>query len=195
MRATSHFYAYLSKLKWIFRWGMKRNVITENVAEHSWEVATIAHGLALIRNTYFGGQVDANAVATAALYHDSSEVLTGDLPSPIKYKSLSIRDAYKAIESEAELKLLEQLPEELKSAYQPYLIEHQLPKEHAELIKAADVISAYIKCQSELRAGNHEFAKAAVDIESRLRALEIPEAEHFMQVFAPSYELTLDELL
>lgn len=195
MKAQSHFFAYLGKLKWILRWGLKRNAITENVAEHSWEVATIAHALALIRNAYFSGEVDANAVATAALYHDASEVLTGDLPSPIKYKSPSIKEAYKAIEAEAEQKLLEQLPEALKSAYEPILIEHNLPADHAELIKAADIISAYLKCQSELRAGNREFAKAAVDIEQRLRAIQIPEAEHFMSVFAPSFELTLDELL
>jgi len=191
----SHFYAYISKLKWILRWGLKRNAVKENVAEHSWEVATIAHALAIIRNTRFGGCVDAHAIATAALYHDASEVLTGDLPSPIKYKSPSIMNAYKAIEAEAEQKLLALLPEDLRPAYGDVLIEHRWPPEHQVIIKAADTISAYLKCQAELQAGNPEFSKAAEDVAARLREMALPEADVFMDLFAPGYALTLVEIL
>jgi 5'-deoxynucleotidase len=192
---TSHFFAYISKIRWIIRWGLKRNAIPENVMEHSWEVATIAHGLALIRNTYFEGRVDANAVATAALYHDCSEVITGDMPSPIKYHSLAIQQAYKSIEHEAERELVGLLPVELQPPFAALMQESGLPREHLQLIKAADTLSAYLKCQAELLAGNREFAKAAEDITARLQAYQMPEVDYYLRVFAPGYQLTLDELL
>jgi 5'-deoxynucleotidase len=138
----SHFYAYISKLRWLQRWGLKRNTVNENVMEHSWEVATIAHALALIRNRHFGGTLDVNAIVVAALYHDCSEVITGDLPSPIKYHTPELTHAYKAIERQAEYELLNLLPEELKDDYRSVLIEEQLPEEHRTLIKAADTIAA-----------------------------------------------------
>lgn len=192
---VSHFFAYLSKLRWILRWGLKRNAIAENVMEHSWEVATIAHALAVIRNRRCGGQVDVNAVATAALFHDVTEVITGDLPSPVKYHNPAITQAYKALERAAEQDLLGLLPEDLREDYRGLLLEERLPDEHRALIKAADTLAAYIKCESELRAGNVEFTDAAEEIRGRLDALAMPEIEHFIRTFLPSYHLTLDQLL
>ena len=191
----SHFFAYISKIRWIIRWGLKRNAISENVMEHSWEVATIAHALGIIRNRVFSGNVDANALAVASLYHDCSEVITGDMPSPIKYHSSAIKEAYKAIEHEAEAELVSLLPEELQQDFSAVMLESQLPAEHKKLIKAADTLSAYLKCQAELATGNQEFSKAAEDIQIRLANYQLPEVEYFLHVFAPSYKLTLDELL
>lgn len=191
----SHFFAYISKIRWIVRWGLKRNAITENVMEHSWEVSAIAHALGIIRNRVYGGNVDAQAIATAALYHDCSEVITGDMPSPIKYHSAAIQQAYKAIEHEAEQELVALLPEALREDFADFMLESRLPAEHRQLIKAADTLSAYLKCQAELATGNQEFSKAAEDIAERLSAYQLPEVNYFLKVFAPSYQLTLDELL
>ena len=191
----SSFYAYLSRLRWIKRWGLKRNAHEENVMEHSWEVSVIAHTLALIKNRYYGGNIDANAVATAALYHDISEVITGDLATPIKYHSKEIQAAYKQIEQRAELEILALLPEELKQDFQP-LIQHELlSEEYLVLIKAADKISAYLKCQMELKAGNREFETAAEHIALKITEIKLPEVIFFMEVFAPSCKLTLDGLM
>lgn len=191
----SHFFAYLSKLRWIRRWGLKRNAIDENVMEHSWEVATIAHALALIHNRRCGGSIDANAVATAALFHDAAEVITGDLPSPVKYHDRAITQAYKALERAAERDLLELVPADLRDDYRALLLEEGVPEPHRALIKAADTLAAYIKCEAELRAGNVEFSDAAAGIRARLDALAMPEVEHFLGTFLPSYRLTLDQLL
>lgn len=191
----SKFFAYLGRLKWIKRWGLKRNTEDENVMEHSWQVATIAHALALIHNEDFGGDIDANAVATAALYHDVSEIITGDLPTPIKYHSEKIRDAYKQIELEAEEELLGLLPSKLQRYYRPLLISHEINPEVEVFIKSADIISAYIKCQQEVAAGNIEFQAALEDVESRLKQQNRPEVEVFMSAFNEGYLLTLDELL
>lgn len=192
---ASHFFAYISKLRWIVRWGLKRNTIQENVMEHSWEVATLAHALALIRNRYCGGAVDANAVATAALYHDCAEVITGDLPSPVKYHSPAIQQAYHSIERDAERELVALLPEALQQDFAAVMVEDNLPLAHRQIIKAADTIAAFLKCQAELKAGNREFEKAAEDIKQRLAAYQLPEVDFFMTTFASSYQLTLDELL
>ncbi len=192
---TSHFFAYISRIRWIQRWGLKRNTVNENVMEHSWEVATIAHCLALISNRQFGAKIDANAVATAALYHDCSEVITGDMPTPIKYHSPAITQAYKAIEHSAEQELLNLLPPLLRDDYEPVLIEERLDPDVKRILKAADTIAAYIKCQAEVGSGNSEFVIAADDIAKRLKQLAIPEADYFLATFVPSYQLTLDELL
>lgn len=194
-RRPSHFFAYISKLRWLQRWGMKRNVIEENVMEHSWEVATITHVLALVRNRLFDGDVDVNAVVVAALYHDCNEVITGDMPSPIKYHSPEITRAYKQIEQQADRELLGLLPEELQPDFRECLVEEQVPAEHHELIKAADIISAFLKCEAEVQAGNSEFSRAREDVYARLERLALPEVQYFMETFAPSYRLTLDELL
>lgn len=192
---SSSFYAYLSRLRWIKRWGLKRNAHDENVMEHSWEVSVIAHTLALIKNRYFDGQVDANAVATAALYHDITEVITGDLPTPIKYHSQAISSAYKQIEKQAEKELLALLPTELQLDFMAFIHHDQLPEEHVSIIKAADKISAYLKCQAELKAGNREFETAAEVLVQTLGQSEQPEVIFFMTVFVPSCGLTLDGLM
>ncbi len=192
---TSSFYAYLSRLRWIKRWGLKRNAHDENVMEHSWEVSVIAHTLALIRNRYYGGNVDANAVATAALYHDITEVITGDLPTPIKYHSEEISTAYKQIEKQAEIELLALLPIELQADFQVLIHHDRMPPEHVQIIKAADKISAYLKCQAELKAGNSEFETAAEQLALIIGASEQPEVAFFMKAFAPSCGLTLDGLM
>ncbi|MDT4330165.1 MULTISPECIES: 5'-deoxynucleotidase [unclassified Methylomonas] len=192
---VSSFYAYLSRLRWIKRWGLKRNAHAENVMEHSWEVAVIAHTLALIKNRYFGGDVDANAVAAAALYHDVTEVITGDLPTPIKYHSPEILGAYRRIEQQAETELLNLLPEALRDAFQPLLCQALLPESQRQLVKAADKISAYLKCQAELKAGNAEFELAAKQLAVDIEALQQPEVVFFMEAFAPSCGLTLDGLM
>lgn len=191
----SHFFAYISKLRWLQRWGMKRNVIEENVMEHSWEVATITHVLALVRNRFHGGDVDVNRVVVAALYHDCNEVITGDLPSPIKYHSPEITRAYKEIEKRADRELLQLLPEELRDDFRDTLIEDNVDPVHHELIKAADTIAAYLKCEAEVQAGNSEFQRAREDVRARLDRIDLPEVRYFMETFAPSYRLTLDELL
>jgi len=195
MSLQSKFFAYLGRLRWIKRWGLKRNVIDENVMEHSWQVATIAHALAIIENRFYDGALDVNRIATTALYHDVSEIITGDLPSPIKYHSADIRDAYKKIESQAELQMLNLLPQELQADFAPLLLHSQVNPEEAAIIKAADIISAYLKCQAELQAGNQEFSNAANDINSRVRDLKMPAVDYFMRTFVDSYLLTLDELL
>ena len=189
------FYAYLSRLRWIKRWGLKRNAHDENVMEHSWEVSVIAHTLALIKNRYFEGNLDANAIATAALYHDITEVITGDLPTPIKYHSREINDAYKQIEKQAELELLALLPIELRSDFELLIHHDRMPEEHVRIIKAADKISAYLKCQAELKAGNKEFEIAAEQIALTINEFKDLEVIFFMHAFVPSCGLTLDGLM
>lgn len=191
----SHFYAYISKIRWLQRWGLKRNVINENVMEHSWEVATISHALGLIRNRRFEGKLDVNAIVVAALYHDCGEVITGDMPSPIKYHSPAITNAYKAVEKQAEQELLSLLPEELQADFRGFLLHDEIAPEHLQIIKAADTLCAYIKCRSEVLAGNFEFSQAEKDVKARLDRYEMPEVQYFLETFVPSYGLTLDELL
>lgn len=193
--SISHFFAYIARLRWIRRWGLMRNAIEENVATHSWEVATLAHALALIRNHKFAGAVNVDRVAAAALYHDASEVITGDLPTPVKYHSKVMREAFADIEHKAEAELLALLPESLRPAFAPYLQESLLQPEERELIKAADRLSAWLKCQAEIRAGNREFEPAAAQIHQRLQAESLPEVRYFLEVFAPSYQRPLDHLL
>jgi len=192
---TSHFFAYVSRLRWIRRWGLMRNAIEENVATHSWEVATLAHVLALIRNRCFGGQVRVDRIAAVALYHDATEVITGDLPTPVKYHSRVMREAFGDIEHKAEKELLALLPEDLREPFEPYLCEARLEPEERELLKAADRLSAWLKCRAELAAGNHEFAPAEAQIRRRLEQEDLPEVRYFLDVFAPSYEQPLDNLL
>lgn len=193
----SRFLAHLSRLKFIARWGLKRNTSVENVVEHSWEVAVIAHLLATIRNTQFGGSLDANAIAAAALFHDASEVLTGDMPSPVKYHSPEITRAYKAIEHQAQRELWRLLPGDMQPAYRSLLLDESMPAEYHALIKTADTISALLKCRHELRAGNREFETAEADIAQKVEALaaEQPEVRYFLTHFEPSLGMTLDELL
>ena len=188
----SHFFAYISRMRFIQRWALMRNTAPENVQEHSHQAAVLAHALAVIRNEKFGGHVDAGAVAAAALYHDASEILTGDMPTPIKYGNPAIRSAYKDVEAVAERKLLDMLPEELRAAYVPVLT--GVDPEVERLVKAADKLSAYIKCAEELKAGNAEFRKAAEQTMAALKAMEMEELDYFMERFLPAFSLTLDEL-
>lgn len=169
-----------------------RNTATENVQEHSHQAAVLAHALAVIRNQRFGGHVDAGAVAVAALYHDASEILTGDMPTPIKYFNPSIRSAYKEVEAVANRKLLEMLPPELQEAYGP-ILEISDP-EIRVLVKAADKLSAYIKCVEEVKAGNGEFRDAARQTRAALEGFGLPEVNYFLDTFMDSFSLTLDEL-
>lgn len=189
-----HFFAYVAKLKYILRWGLKRNVENENVKEHSFDVAVIAHALALIRNRYFDGDVDANQLAMVALYHDASEVLTGDLPGPIKYFNPTIAEAYKDVEKAAKAKLLTMLPEELQGDYALLIEEAGMSAELKRIVKAADVLAAYIKCIQEVESNNHEFLVARERVEGMLMEYAMPEVEFFLEKFLPSYRLTLDEL-
>ena len=188
----SHFFAYVSRMRFIQRWALRRNTAPENVQEHSHQVAVLAHALAVIRNEKFGGTVDPGAVAVAALYHDASEILTGDMPTPIKYDNPAIRKAYKDVEAVAEGKLLAMLPEELQAVYAPILT--PTDPEVIRLVKAADKLSAYIKCVEELKAGNNEFREAAAQTRKSLEAYELPEVVYFLETFMDSFALTLDEL-
>jgi len=188
----SHFFAYLSRLRFISRWALMRNTATENVQEHSHQAAVLAHALAVIRNQRFGGHVDAGEVAVAALYHDASEILTGDMPTPIKYFNPSIRSAYKEVEAVANRKLLEMLPPELQGTYEPIL---EVPDPEIRiLVKAADKLSAYIKCVEEVKAGNGEFRDAAQQTRAALEGFGLPEVTYFLDTFMDSFSLTLDEL-
>lgn len=189
-----HFFAYVSKLKYILRWGLKRNVEDENVKEHSFDVAVIAHALAVIKNRYFEGDLNAERIAMMALYHDASEVLTGDLPGPIKYFNPSIAEAYKEVEKAAEQKLITMLPDEMRGDFLSLIDYKASGEEVGGLIKSADIISAYLKCIQEVDAGNAEFAVAKERVELLLSDNAQPEVQLFLEKFVPSYRLTLDEL-
>ena len=188
----SHFFAYIFRMRFIQRWALMRNTAPENVQEHSHQVAVLAHALAVIRNERFGGSVDAGAVAAAALYHDAGEIFTGDMPTPIKYMNPAIRTAYKDVEAVAARRLLDMVPPALRGAYEPVLAERD--SETAELVKAADKLSAYIKCLEELKAGNGEFRQAAEQTRAALESYGLPEVQYFMDTFLDSFSLTLDQL-
>ena len=188
----SHFFAYISRMRFIQRWALMRNTAPENVQEHSHQAAVLAHALAVIRNEKFGGHLDPGTVAAAALYHDASEILTGDMPTPIKYHDPAIRAAYKDVEAVASRKLLDLLPPELQNAYRPILLEED--GEIRQVVKAADKLSAYIKCVEELKAGNNEFREAAAQTRRALESYDLPEVRYFLETFMDSFSLTLDEL-
>lgn len=188
-----HFFAYLSRLRLIRRWGLMRNTQPENDAEHSLQTAMIAHGIAVIGQNSYAREVDPEHVLALAVYHDATEVLTGDMPTPIKYHSSSLRGAYKQIESQAAAQLLAMLPESMRPAFTPFLEAEETDYAH-KIVKAADKISAYIKCVEEQRAGNHEFDAAGENICRAIDAISLPEVQDFMTLFVPSFALTLDEL-
>ncbi len=189
----SHFFAYLSRMRYIQRWSLMRNMHTENIQEHSLQVAMVSHALALIRNERFGGGTDPNRVAVLALFHDVGEVITGDLATPIKYFNPSIKSAYDEIDVVARRKLLDMVPSELRSFYDALLFADETSDEW-KLVKAADRICAYLKCLEELKAGNREFARAEKTVKKTIDAIELPEVDFFMKRFVPSFMLTLDEL-
>lgn len=185
------FFAYLSRMKEISRWALMHNSVPENVQEHSHMTAVIAHALAVIRRDVFGRDADPDAAAAAALFHDASEILTGDMPTPVKYFTPELRNAYALVESSAADRLLSTLPEEMRPAYEP-LVRETSPQK--ALVKAADKLSAYVKCLEELRVGNNEFRLAAKQTEEKLRELHMEEVDYFLEHFIPAFQLTLDEL-
>lgn len=194
MSARSHFFAYLSRMKFIQRWGLMRNTCPENIQEHSLQVALVAHCLALVRNQVLGGQVDAQRVMALALFHEVGEVITGDLASPIKYFSPEIKTAYGRIEEVANLRLLGMVPAPLREQYRTLLFPEAADTQCLQLVKAADKLCAYLKCLEELKAGNQEFSQAKTAIARDLEKLDVPEVAYFLEQFAPSFSLTLDEL-
>ena len=186
------FFPMIARMRYINRWGLMRNTQTENIQEHSHMVAVLAHALAVIENEKFGGQVDPGQVAVAALYHDASEILTGDMPTPIKYDNPAIQSAYQQVEAVAEQKLLSMLPEELRPAYKDAIT---IPDPEVKaLVKAADKLDAYLKCVEELKAGNAEFRKAKEQTYAALCQNPIPALRYFMEHFLADFSLTLDEL-
>ena len=188
-----HFFAYLSRMRYIGRWSLMRNSLPENIQEHSHMVAVLAHALALIRRDVFGVPCDPEQAAAVALYHDCSEILTGDLPTPIKYHSPEIHEAYRRVEELACEKLLATLPEALRRAYAPYLSGEVAERQH-ELVKAADKLAAYLKCVEERKAGNNDFLSAEAQTRAALEQNPLPELQYFLKHFAPAFELTIDEL-
>ena len=187
-----HFFALISRMRYIGRWGLMRNTFEENIQEHSHMVAVLAHALAVIRRDVFGGDIDPGQAAVLALYHDAPEILTGDLPTPIKYYNPDIRDAYREVEQFSAHKLLHMLPEALRPSFAPLLREGYDPGLRT-LVKAADKLSAHIKCVEELGQGNREFLSARRSTEQAIRAMGLPAADCFLEEFLPAYELTLDE--
>jgi len=190
----SHFFAHLARMKLIQRWPLMRSISSENISEHSLQVAFVAHALALIKNKKFDGQLNAEHIALLGMYHDTSEVLTGDLPTPVKYYNPDIAQEYKKIEAAAEQRLLSMLPEEFQDDFTPFLISGTASKEEQSIVKQADSICAYLKCLEELSAGNHEYEQAKRRLEETLEQRKSPEMDYFLTTFAPSFELSLDEI-
>lgn len=187
------FFAYLARMKYIKRWGLMRNSVPENDAEHTLQTAMIAHGLALIRENIFHEPCDGEHCAMLAVYHDASEVFTGDMPTPVKYFTEDLRDRYQEIEDKARERLLQTLPDELQKAYRPYILD--MEKDPLwPLVKAADTLSAYLKCAEEKQAGNSEFEEAFRTTENKLRKMQLKEVDWFLDHFAGSFSLTLDEM-
>ncbi len=188
----NNFFGMLARMKYINRWGLMRNTISENIAEHSLQVAVIAHALAVIGNTYCRKELNAEHIAMLGIMHDSTEIITGDLPTPIKYYAPEIRDAYKKVENIAANQLLSEIPEEMQSAYENILLEDESIS--WKYVKAADKLSAYIKCIEEKNMGNTDFKKAEETLKKSVEDMEMEEVEIFMEKFLPSYNMTLDEI-
>jgi 5'-deoxynucleotidase len=192
---NSSFFALLSRMKYISRWALMRNVENESLSEHSLETAMLAHCLVTLHNTRFGGSLSAERAAVLALFHDVPEVLTGDLPTPVKYHSAAVREAYQTVEESACTALLHMLPEDLRAAYEPLLAGDERERELWRYVKAADKLSALIKCIEEQKAGNSEFRRAYTATLQTLQKLALPEADCFVAEFLPAFELPLDGML
>ena len=188
----SHFYAYLNRMKYIRRWGLMHSTSPENDMEHAAQTALLAHGIALIARERYHRDIDPEHVLALALYHDAQEVVTGDLPTPVKYHSPELQSAYHRMEKEAAERIVALAPEELREAYRPYFI----PSQNAalQLVKAADRIAAYIKCVEERQAGNREFLSAEVSILKSIQAIDLPEVQDFFRECVPSFGMNLDEI-
>ena len=190
---ANEFYALMGRMRYITRWGLMRNSFSENIQEHSHQVAVLAHALALIRRDILGLPTpDPDKCAVAALYHDASEILTGDLPTPIKYYNPEIKDAYKQVERIAGNRLLDMLPPALRSSYEHYVLEDD--RELEPFVKAADKLSAHIKCLEEQKAGNTEFDSAAKQTWDSMKAMERPELDWFLDHCLPAFALNIDQL-
>jgi len=187
------FFAYINRMKYINRWGLMRNTDTENIQEHSLQVAILAHALCIIKNKYFGGNINADRSCVYALYHDANEIITGDLPTPVKYFNPQIKESYRKIEDISKEKLVSMLPEDMQDEYRSILF-YEEDDEYRDIIRAADKLSAYIKCVEEVKAGNKEFLQAKESIYKVLKDMNLPELEYFMEHFLPSYSLSLDEM-
>tara|TARA_B100001063_G_C16756164_1_gene553257 strand:+ start:1503 stop:2102 length:600 start_codon:yes stop_codon:yes gene_type:complete len=190
----SHFFAHLARLKLINRWPLMHNVRTENVQEHSLQVAMVAHALALIKNKFFGGTINAERIATIAMFHDVSEVLTGDLPTPVKYYNPDIKHEYKKIEKIAENILIDMAPDAFKEDYASLIDANFHTEEEAFIVKAADVLCAYLKTLEELSAGNQEFKLAKKRLDKILKEYHSDEVDYFLTRYVPSFSLSLDEI-
>ena len=190
---ANEFYALMGRMRYITRWGLMRNSFSENIQEHSHMTAVLAHALALIRRDILGLPTpDPDKCAVAALYHDASEILTGDLPTPIKYYNPEIKDAYKQVERIAGNRLLDMLPRELRDSYEHYVLEDDAALE--PFVKGADKLSAHIKCLEEQKAGNTEFDSAAKQTWDAMKAMERPELDWFLDHCLPAFVLNLDQL-
>ena len=189
----NHFFAYLDRLKLIRRWGLMRNTVPENDMEHSMQTALIAHGLAVLGKTRHQRDIDPEHVVMLALYHDVSEVITGDLPTPVKYKSPEIQGAYRDLEEHARERLLNMLPEDMQPSFRTYITPDESTYEW-RLVKAADRISAYLKCIEEEKMGNRDFAHAKTSVLQSITMIDLPEVQAFMAEFVPSFSLSPDEL-
>ena len=190
---NSNFFALMARMKYINRWVLMRNSYSENIEGHSLQVAMVAHAIAVIKNEMFGGEVNAEKIALFAMYHDANEILTGDMPTPVKYYGADIKNAYKAVEKVSKEKLISLLPSEMKKYYEEIFF-YDENEENYKIIKAADKISAHMKCVEELKAGNMEFKEASKSTEKFIKDLNMPEVDYFMEVFLPGFELTLDEI-
>lgn len=193
LKKLSSFYALVFRQKHIQRWGLMRNAVPETLAEHSSECAVLAHALATIGNRIYGRDYDVGKVVTMALFHDVPEVFTGDMPTPVKYANAEIRSQFAMIEAESTKNLLMKLPKELRSDYEEIFSAIECDEKHHALLKAADRLCAYIKCEQEERYGNSEFSGAKKGIEERLRKSDMPELNYFIEYFLPAFGLTLDE--
>ncbi|MFB6365506.1 5'-deoxynucleotidase [Paenibacillus elgii] len=191
----SHFLAYLYRLRYIERWSLMRNVLKENVAEHSFHVSILTHVLCTIANEVYGKQVPTERAVSMALFHDATEVFTGDIPTPVKHHNPKILSNFREIEQLAAERLLDMVPEPLRHVYDPLIVaKKDADPELKQYVKGADLLDAYLKCVSELSAGNREFATAKKQIEQSIEAMNMPELDYFLQHLAPSLEKTLDEL-
>ncbi|MBP3872785.1 MAG: 5'-deoxynucleotidase [Lachnospiraceae bacterium] len=191
---TYGFFAMMARLKWIDRWALMRNSSDENLSEHSLEAAMIAHALCVIGNERFGRKLNADRAAVIGMFHDASEILTGDMPTPVKYFNRKIRSAYKDIEQDANTRLLNLLPEDLRTQYTDVLDPGDDYSQEKLMVKGADKLSAYIKCIEERKAGNREFESAERSTLAALHEMNLPEVETFLEEFIPAYEKTLDEI-
>lgn len=192
-QTMKQFFAMFSRMKYINRWALMKNTRSENLSEHSLEVAAIAHAIAVMKNLRFGGALNAERAAVLGLYHDMPEIITGDMPTPVKYHSKTLRNAFREVETEACSRLLSMLPEDMKESFSPYFFKTKEDGYLWKIVKAADKISALFKCIEEEKSGNHEFSSALCSTKNAIEKMNLPEADAFLEEFMEAYKLNLDE--